>query len=119
MEDTSAKGRIPKALKKLNMAKQAITALNKKETVNTYTIGFKELNEFEYARMIADQYKTCHHEILMEKEDYMKQWDRLISFKDSPELLEEIEIAGKTILTSSICSSSQPQRTKYNIDNNG
>ncbi|MEY8020363.1 asparagine synthase (glutamine-hydrolyzing) [Muriicola sp. E247] len=62
----------------------AITALNKKETVNTYTIGFKELNEFEYARMIADQYKTCHHEILMEKEDYMKQWDRLISFKDSP-----------------------------------
>ena len=29
MEDTSARGRIPKALKKLNIAKQAITALNK------------------------------------------------------------------------------------------
>ena len=29
MEDTSASGRIPKALKKLNIAKQAITALNK------------------------------------------------------------------------------------------
>ena len=29
MEDTSARGRIQKALKKLNIAKQAITALNK------------------------------------------------------------------------------------------
>ena len=29
MEDTSARGRIPKALKKLNIAKQAIMALNK------------------------------------------------------------------------------------------
>ena len=29
IEDTSARGRIPKALKKLNIAKQAITALNK------------------------------------------------------------------------------------------
>ena len=27
----------------------AITALNKKEKVNTYTIGFKELNEFKYS----------------------------------------------------------------------
>lgn len=62
----------------------AITALNKPNSVNTYTIGFEELNEFRYARMISDQYKTTHHEILMLKEDYMDKWDDLIGFKDAP-----------------------------------
>lgn len=62
----------------------AITALNKKEKVNTYTIGFKELNEFEYSEIIAKKYDTDHHEILMQKEDYMSNWERLINFKDAP-----------------------------------
>ena len=47
----------------------AITALNKKEKINTYTIGFKELNEFEFSKIIANKYNTEHHEILMKKED--------------------------------------------------
>lgn len=62
----------------------AITALNKKEKINTYTIGFTELNEFEYSTVIAEKYKTEHHEILMKKEDYMSNWERLIKFKDAP-----------------------------------
>ena len=62
----------------------AITALNKKEKVNTYTIGFEEINEFEYSEVIAEKYKTEHHEILMQKEDYMSNWERLINFKDAP-----------------------------------
>ena len=62
----------------------AITALNKKEKVNTYTIGFEEINEFEYSEVIAEKYKTEHHEILMKKEDYMSNWERLINFKDAP-----------------------------------
>ncbi len=62
----------------------AITALTKQDRVNTYTIGFPELNEFEYARVIAEKYNTEHHEILMQKEDYMKNWERLISYKDAP-----------------------------------
>jgi asparagine synthase (glutamine-hydrolysing) len=62
----------------------AITVLNKKEKVNTYTIGFDELNEFEYSEIIAEKYKTEHHEILMQKEDYMSNWERLINFKDAP-----------------------------------
>ncbi len=62
----------------------AITAKNKKGDLNTYTIGFPELNEFEYSRLIADQYNTSHHEILMEKESYVNNWDRLISYKDAP-----------------------------------
>lgn len=62
----------------------AITALNKKEPVNTYTIGFEELNEFEYSRIISEQYKTQHHEIVMQKADYIGHWERLIKFKDAP-----------------------------------
>jgi len=62
----------------------AITALNKKEKVNTYTIGFEEINEFEYSEVIAEKYKTDHHEILMKKADYMANWERLINLKDAP-----------------------------------
>lgn len=62
----------------------AITALNKKEKVNTYTIGFEEINEFEYSEIIAEKYKTDHHEILMKKADYMANWERLINLKDAP-----------------------------------
>lgn len=62
----------------------AITALNKDEKVNTYTIGFNEINEFEYSEMIAEMYNTEHHEILMHKEDYIANWERLINYKDAP-----------------------------------
>ncbi len=62
----------------------AITALNKKDKVNTYTIGFPEMNEFEYSEIIAEKYNTEHHEILMKKEDYMGRWEELIRYKDAP-----------------------------------
>jgi len=62
----------------------AITARKKKEKINTYTIGFNELNEFYYSNLVADKYKTEHHEILVEKEDYLAQWEELIYFKDAP-----------------------------------
>ncbi|MBC2843859.1 asparagine synthase (glutamine-hydrolyzing) [Winogradskyella flava] len=62
----------------------AITALNKKEKINTYTIGFQEFNEFEYSNIIAQKYNTEHHEILMQKEDYISNWEKLIKFKDAP-----------------------------------
>ena len=62
----------------------AITSRVKKETINSYTIGFEELNEFEYSKIIAHQYKTSHHEILMAKEDYQNNWRNLIEYKDAP-----------------------------------
>jgi asparagine synthase (glutamine-hydrolysing) len=58
--------------------------LNNKEKINTYTIGFKEINEFEFSKIIANKYNTEHHEILMKKEDYISNWERLIKFKDAP-----------------------------------
>jgi len=62
----------------------AIVQQNSEHPVNTYNIGFKYLNEFEYARIIADQYDTIHHEILVEDEVYFEKWDELIWFKDAP-----------------------------------
>ncbi|MBD0779702.1 asparagine synthase (glutamine-hydrolyzing) [Maribacter sp. ANRC-HE7] len=62
----------------------AITAMNSNEKINTYTIGFAEINEFSYAKLVSDQYQTNHHEILMKKEDYMANWERLIRYKDAP-----------------------------------
>ena len=62
----------------------AITSKKRKGILNTYTIGFSELNEFKYSKIIAKQYETSHHEILMKKEDYVNNWERLIGFKDAP-----------------------------------
>ena len=62
----------------------AVTSLNKEEKINTYTIGFNELNEFKYANLIAKKYKTNHHEIMMDKNEYIDKWKELIYFKDSP-----------------------------------
>ena len=62
----------------------AITCNFKNERINTYTIGFSELNEFEYSKIISEIYDTLHHEIIMKKDDYINNWERLIRFKDSP-----------------------------------
>lgn len=62
----------------------AITSKLKKEPINTYTIGFSEINEFEFSKSIADKYKTIHHEILSKRHDYINNWERLIEYKDAP-----------------------------------
>lgn len=62
----------------------AITCKLKRTKLNTYTIGFREFNEFEYSKIIAKKYNTSHHEILMKKDDYLSQWENLIRFKDAP-----------------------------------
>lgn len=54
--------------------------------IKTFTIGFKETgyNEFEYARIVAAQYKTEHHEITLSAEDYIETMTDLIKYKDAP-----------------------------------
>ncbi|MDB4543278.1 asparagine synthase (glutamine-hydrolyzing) [bacterium] len=53
-------------------------------SIHTFNIGFSELNEFEYARLVANQSKTNHHEIRINDNCYFDEWEKLISFKDAP-----------------------------------
>lgn len=63
----------------------AIVAKNYSE-LNTYSIGFNELNEFEYSRQVAKIYDTNHHELELDNSIYLnvENWKTLISYKDAP-----------------------------------
>jgi asparagine synthase (glutamine-hydrolysing) len=55
--------------------------------VDTFTVGFKDhqhLNELEYARMIAREFRTNHHEILVDESDMVGYLDDLIHHQDEP-----------------------------------
>lgn len=63
----------------------ASMALQTKEPVKTFSIGFEEAdyNELPYARMVAEQYKTEHHEIVV-KPDSIALVERLVRHFDEP-----------------------------------
>jgi asparagine synthase (glutamine-hydrolysing) len=55
--------------------------------VETFTVGFKDhthLNELDYARKIADKFKTNHHEVLIDETDMMGYLDQLVHHQDEP-----------------------------------
>jgi asparagine synthase (glutamine-hydrolysing) len=54
--------------------------------VKTFTIGFEEegYNEFEYSRIVADQYETTHKEIVIDSSQYFAEMEHLIGIKDAP-----------------------------------
>jgi len=55
--------------------------------LETFTVGFKDythLNELEYAKAIAKQFKTNHHEILIDEKDMMDYIDDLVYHQDEP-----------------------------------
>jgi asparagine synthase (glutamine-hydrolysing) len=55
--------------------------------VQTFTVGFKELekyNELEYAHKIVDRFKTNHHEILIDHNDAVDIFDKLVWHEDEP-----------------------------------
>ncbi len=55
--------------------------------IDTYTVGFKELeeyNELEYARIISKRYKTNHHEILIDERESIDVLEKLVWHEDEP-----------------------------------
>jgi asparagine synthase (glutamine-hydrolysing) len=66
----------------------AITGLMARSSpkVKTFSIGFvpEELNELNYARSVADYFKTEHHEFLLEAEDFYSLLRKLIWHHDEP-----------------------------------
>lgn len=54
--------------------------------VDTYSVGFSpaDTNEFEFARLAADCFNTCHHEIVLDDRDYFDLLPRVMAYKDAP-----------------------------------
>jgi asparagine synthase (glutamine-hydrolysing) len=62
----------------------AITSKKLDTKLNTFTIGFPELNEFPFANMVAEKYDTCHHVIEIGINNYFDKMNEVISYKDAP-----------------------------------
>jgi len=55
--------------------------------VKTFSIGYKgqeEYNEFQYARKVADIFKTKHHEVIIDVEDLINFLEQLVYYQDEP-----------------------------------
>jgi len=61
--------------------------------LHTYSVGFDDANEFEYARIVADQCSTLHTEIRLGKIDYMEGLRPLIRYKGAPLHPNELALA--------------------------
>ena len=56
------------------------------EPIKTFSVAFaeREANELEYARMVAQAFKTDHHEVLVSPEDFFAELPRLVWHEDEP-----------------------------------
>ncbi len=56
------------------------------EPIKTFSVAFREreANELEYARLVAEKYKTDHHEIVVTPEDFFGALPKLIWHEDEP-----------------------------------
>ena len=56
------------------------------EPIKTFSVAFREreANELEYARLVADAYKTNHHEIVVTPEQFFAALPRLVWHEDEP-----------------------------------
>lgn len=55
--------------------------------VDTFSVGFKDqpnYNEFEYARQVAREFKTNHHEVMIDHNDLMDYIPNLVFHQDEP-----------------------------------
>jgi len=57
-----------------------------KEPIKTFSVAFaeREANELEYARLVAETYKTNHHEIVVSPEQFFDALPRLVWHEDEP-----------------------------------
>jgi asparagine synthase (glutamine-hydrolysing) len=56
------------------------------EPIKTFSVAFaeREANELEYARLVADAYKTNHHEVVVSPEQFFEALPRLVWHEDEP-----------------------------------
>jgi asparagine synthase (glutamine-hydrolysing) len=51
---------------------------------HTWTVGFGDFNEFAYAREAADKFGSQHHEVLVQKEDFLETARTMIQERKEP-----------------------------------
>jgi asparagine synthase (glutamine-hydrolysing) len=56
------------------------------QPVKTFSVGFREskYSELAYARTIAEQFKTDHHELTVSQDDLIQHLPNLVRFRDAP-----------------------------------
>ena len=56
------------------------------EPVKTFSVAFREreANELAYARLVAERFKTDHHEVLVSPEEFFRELPRLVWQEDEP-----------------------------------
>ena len=56
------------------------------EPIKTFSVAFaeREANELEYARLVAEAYKTNHHEVVVSPEQFFDALPRLVWHEDEP-----------------------------------
>ncbi|OQW39236.1 MAG: hypothetical protein A4S08_07925 [Proteobacteria bacterium SG_bin4] len=56
------------------------------QPIKTFSVGFSEskYSELAYARTIADQFKTEHHELVVSQEHLIEHLPALVRFRDAP-----------------------------------
>jgi asparagine synthase (glutamine-hydrolysing) len=55
--------------------------------VDTFSVGFRDqpdYNEFDYARQVAAEFKTNHHEVIIDHHDLMEYIPNLVYHQDEP-----------------------------------
>jgi asparagine synthase (glutamine-hydrolysing) len=64
----------------------ALMSRHSAKPINTFSIGFREArySELDYARMVAQQFRTHHTELLVSAEDLMQHLPKLIDHGDAP-----------------------------------
>ena len=62
----------------------AFTQMASANRIHSYTIGFPELNEFPYARIVSERYKTQHSEQTVDYSTYFETMVDLIYEKGEP-----------------------------------
>lgn len=64
----------------------ALMSTHSNQKVKTFSIGFNEseYSELEYAAVIAKQFKTEHHELVVSQDDLMALLPEVIRYRDAP-----------------------------------
>ena len=64
----------------------ALMARHSTMPIKTFSVGFPErrYSELAYARVIADQFKTDHHELVVSEDHLIEHLPALVRFRDAP-----------------------------------